>query len=161
MKKILGIGDTDVDMYIKVPKLAGHDEKVKGELLGEFPGGMIGNFCSAASKFIDGDVGIISAIGDDSFGVLAKEACISTGIDISGLQTMKGIKTFYCVVMLDPTGEKALTLVPTQAMFPKIEDINPSIIQSADYIHTTGGNPELLTYICTNKSPQTKLKYRC
>ena len=29
MKKILGIGDTDVDMYIKVPKLAGHDAKDK------------------------------------------------------------------------------------------------------------------------------------
>ena len=93
----------------------------------------------------------------DDFGVIAKDAFISTGIDVTGLQTMKGIKTFYCVVMLDPTGEKALTLVPTKAMYPSIEKINVHEIQSADYIHTTGGNPELLTFICKNKSPHTKL----
>ena len=38
-------------------------QKIKGELVGEFPGGMIGNFCSAAAKFIDGNVSIISAVG--------------------------------------------------------------------------------------------------
>ena len=48
---VVGVGDIDVDLYLGVPVLAGPDEKVGAELLGEHPGGMIANVCCAASRF--------------------------------------------------------------------------------------------------------------
>ena len=45
MLDIIGVGDTNVDVMIRVPHIASHDEKVRGQLLGNFPGGIIGNFC--------------------------------------------------------------------------------------------------------------------
>ena len=51
MLDIIGVGDTNVDVMIRVPRIASHDEKVRGQLLGNFPGGIIGNFCCAAAAF--------------------------------------------------------------------------------------------------------------
>ena len=44
MLDIIGVGDTNVDVMIRVPRIASHDEKVRGQLLGNLPGGIIGNF---------------------------------------------------------------------------------------------------------------------
>ena len=37
MLDIIGVGDTNVDVMIRVPHIASHDEKVRGQLLGNFP----------------------------------------------------------------------------------------------------------------------------
>ena len=36
MLDIIGVGDTNVDVMIRVPRIASHDEKVRGQLLGNF-----------------------------------------------------------------------------------------------------------------------------
>lgn len=41
---VLGVGDADVDLYLRVSRLAGRDEKVLANLLGELPGGVVANF---------------------------------------------------------------------------------------------------------------------
>ena len=37
---IIGIGDADVDILVSVPHLPSYDEKVKGKILGQYPGVM-------------------------------------------------------------------------------------------------------------------------
>jgi ribokinase len=157
MKRIIGVGDTDIDLYIKVPKIAGYDEKVLGELIGEFPGGMIGNFCSAVARFGHSNVEIISAIGDDHYGQITKKALDELKVGTTGLQINKNSNTYFCVVFLDSTGEKSLTIVPTGSMYPDSSKIDLELIQSADYLHTTGGNKQLLEYLCQNKGENTIL----
>jgi len=157
MKKIVGIGDTDIDLYVKVPKIAGNDEKVLGELLGEFPGGMIGNFCSAVAKFGHRNVEIISALGKDYYGMMALEAFHMLGVGLEGLQILEDSRTYFCIVYIDPSGEKSLTIVPTEAMYPRPSLINKTLLLDADYVHTIGGNEKLLQYICENKSKKSIL----
>lgn len=157
MKRIIGVGDTDIDLYIKVPKIAGYDEKVLGELIGEFPGGMIGNFCSAVAQFGHSNVEIISAIGDDHYGHITKKALDEFKVGTTGLQINKNSNTYFCVVLLDSTGEKSLTIVPTDSMYPDSSKIDLKLVQSADYLHTTGGNKHLLEYLCQNKGKNTIL----
>ena len=122
MFDIIGVGDSDVDLMIKVDHLPRHDEKVRGTLLGKFPGGIIGNFCCAAAKF-GAKTGIVSVIGDDEFGQLCKEDYIASGVDVHGLVVNKEDSTYFCIVHLDETGEKALTLIETPLIVPQNQDI--------------------------------------
>ena len=71
MLDIIGVGDTNVDVMIRVPHIASHDEKVRGQLLGNFPGGIIGNFCCAAAAF-GAKAGAVCKVGMDDYGELAK-----------------------------------------------------------------------------------------
>lgn len=48
MFDIIGVGDADIDIMLKVDHIPGHDEKVLGQMLGKFPGGMVANYLSAA-----------------------------------------------------------------------------------------------------------------
>ena len=82
MLDIIGVGDTNVDVMIRVPHIASHDEKVRGQLLGNFPGGIIGNFCCAAAAF-GAKAGAVCKVGMDDYGELAKSDLQRRGVDIS------------------------------------------------------------------------------
>ena len=69
MLDIIGVGDTNIDLIIKVDHIPSHDEKVKGLLLGKYPGGVVGNFCCAAAKF-GASTGVVAKVGKDEFGSL-------------------------------------------------------------------------------------------
>ena len=81
MLDIIGVGDTNVDVMIRVPHIASHDEKVRGQLLGNFPGGIIGNFCCAAAAF-GAKAGAVCKVGMDGYGELAKSDLQRRGVDI-------------------------------------------------------------------------------
>ena len=110
MLDIIGVGDTNVDVMIRVPHIASHDEKVRGQLLGNFPGGIIGNFCCAAAAF-GAKAGAVCKVGMDGYGELAKSDLQRRGVDISHMVVDPACETYFCMVLLDDTGEKALTIV--------------------------------------------------
>ncbi|HBH12271.1 MAG TPA: hypothetical protein DDX29_03990 [Clostridiales bacterium] len=146
MFDIVGVGDTNIDLIIKVDHLPTHDEKVKGILIGKYPGGIIGNFCSAASKF-GVSTGIITKLGNDEFGNLCKADFIKRGIDIQGLIQDDKLETYFCVVHLDDSGEKALTIVETSAFLPEKSDINFSYLRKAKYVHMTTLDVDLANFV--------------
>lgn len=136
MLDIIGIGDTNVDLIIKVDHIPAHDEKVKGELLGKFPGGVVGNFCSAAAKF-GAKTGVVAKIGNDEFGNICLRDFIARGIDIKGMVQKDDADTYFCVIHLDHTGEKALTIIETSGFLPKQEEIDLKYASQAKYVHMT------------------------
>lgn len=146
MLDIIGVGDTNIDLIIKVDHLPRHDEKVKGILIGKYPGGIIGNFCSAASEF-GVSTGIITKLGNDEFGNLCKADFLKRGIDIQGLIQDDKVDTYFCVVHLDETGEKALTIVETSAFLPKKSDINFTYLRHAKYVHMTTLDVDLANFV--------------
>ena len=148
MLDIIGVGDSDVDLMIKVDHLPRHDEKVRGNLLGKFPGGIIGNFCCAAAKF-GSKTGIVSVVGDDEFGRICKEDYIASDVDIHGLVVNKEESTYFCIVLLDDTGEKALTLIETPLVVPATQDINVDYMTRCRYLHLTSLDFRLVKYVCT------------
>jgi ribokinase len=143
---IIGIGDTNVDLIVKVDHIPAHDEKVRGTLLGKFPGGIIGNFCAAAAKF-GAATGIVTKLGKDEFGNLCLNDFVKRGINIDGLVQKEHVDTYFCVIHLDHTGEKALTIVQTSGFLPRKEEINLEYVRHARYVHMTTLDVELANYV--------------
>lgn len=143
---ILGIGDADVDIYLDTPRLPGRDEKVLGGLIGEFPGGIVANFCCAAS-LAGSQVALVSLVGDDHYGEVALAALQVCGVDTSPVVVRQGGRTYFCVVMLDDSGEKALVVVKTECIGPGREDIDVGLIGEARLIHLVANDPELTAWL--------------
>ena len=58
---IIGIGESDMDLFLKVDRMPGRGEKVRAKEIGKLPGGIIGNFCSQAVK-MGVSCGIVTAV---------------------------------------------------------------------------------------------------
>lgn len=151
MFDIIGLGDADVDLMIRVDHIAGHDEKVRGRLLGKYPGGIVANFCCAAARF-GARTGIITTVGDDEFGRLAIDELKRFGVDTGGVVVKPGEETYFCIVLLDDTGEKALTIVETSTLTPKIVDIDMDYVARAHYLHIPSLDLDLVQYAAQKAS---------
>lgn len=143
---VVGVGDVDVDMFLQVPALAGRDEKVPARLLGEHPGGMIANVTCAASA-LGGSTAMIGLVGDDAYGAVAVAGLREFGVDTSLVKVVDGGRTFYCVIMLDSSGEKALTAVVTDCHWPRREDIDPDWFSDTRVVHLGGDYLELAIWV--------------
>jgi len=143
---VLGLGDIDIDLFLGVEQLAGRDEKVVGAYLGEHPGGMIANVCCAAST-LGASTAMIGRVGDDAYGALAVQGLTDLGVDTSLVRTIKDGRTFYCVVMLDGTGEKALTVVDTDCHLPKAEDVDVGSLARTRLVHLMGDDLEMANWV--------------
>ena len=146
MLDIIGIGDTNVDLIVKVDHIPAHDEKVRGTLLGKFPGGIIGNFCAAAAKF-GATTGVVTKLGKDEYGDLCLNDFAKRGINVTGLVQKENVDTYFCVIHLDFTGEKALTIVQTSGFLPQKEEINLEYVKGARYVHMTTLDVDLANYV--------------
>lgn len=134
---VVGVGDIDVDVILEVHQLAGRDDKVLGRLLGEYPGGMIANVCCAASR-LGARTAMIGRVGTDPYGQIAVDGLEDLGVDTSLVRVVDGGRTFFCVIMIDPSGEKALTAVDTDCHLPGQEDIDVEAFRQARLVHLMG-----------------------
>jgi sugar/nucleoside kinase (ribokinase family) len=143
---IIGIGDSGIDLIIKVNHIPQHDEKVRGTLLGKFPGGIIGNFCCAAAKF-GAATGVVTKVGKDDFGNLNILDFKNRGINVDGIVQKEDADTYFCIVHLDHTGEKALTVVETSGLLPQKEEIDLGYVCRARYVHMCTLDVDLANYV--------------
>lgn len=139
---ILGVGDTDMDVFLRVGRLPGRDEKVLSELVGEFAGGMVANFCVAASR-LGATTGLASVVGDDAYGRAALDDLRQCGVDISQVAVRRGGRTYFCIVHLDSSGEKALTVVATDCLNPSRGDLSRVPLEAARLVHLAATDLEL------------------
>lgn len=153
---IVGIGDSDVDLVIEVDHLPAPDEKVRGTLLGKYPGGVVANFCCAASR-VGAKTGIVTTVGDDAFGDMARRSLEEFGVDTEGLVVHENSDTYFCVVHLDSSGEKALTIVETPNLVPSVEDLNIDYIQQARFAHLSSLGIDLARHLLSIESLNPKL----
>lgn len=143
---VLGIGDADVDLFLKVDRLPGRDDKVLGAYVGEFPGGIVANFCCAASR-LGTRTALASTVGDDRYGAMTLAGLRECGVDISEVRVRQGGQTYFCIVLLDGTGEKALTVVQTDCTSPGRADLDPKAFGRARLVHTTVSDLDLTLWV--------------
>lgn len=144
MLDIIGIGESDVDLFLKVKSPPGRGEKVRAREIGKMPGGIIGNFCSQAVK-TGVSCGIVSVVGNDENGRFILEDYRKRGIDTAGIYVDEKERTFYCVVFLDDSGEKYLSAVVTPLVSPAVSKIDYSYVKQARYVHMCSMDYELVT----------------
>ncbi len=109
---ILAVGGVGMDLVLKVPRLPAYDEKELGELVGHLPGGPAANFACAASR-LGLLVASFSLVGDDDSGRLIIEDFERYGVDTALIQVLEETESAFTVILVDPTGEKAIIVVPT------------------------------------------------
>jgi ribokinase len=139
---IMCIGDLDVDFYIAVPAIPGFDQKIAGRHLGQKPGGMGANAAVAMAR-LGRRVRLLAAVGDDSIGELALSQLTAEGVDLRFVAKRRGVKTFMCVVLLSPSGEKSLIRLESEAYLPQSDDVIAAAFDDVRHVHATYGSPDV------------------
>jgi sugar/nucleoside kinase (ribokinase family) len=109
---VLTIGGIDMDLVLTVPELPGADLKVFGDLVGNMPGGPAANFACAASR-LGLRVSALAEVGEDQAGQMIIDDFASYGVDTSLIQVRPGGQTCFTIILIPPSGEKAIVIVPT------------------------------------------------
>lgn len=90
---------------------------------------------------------MIGRVGDDAYGAAAVAGLRVFGVDTSLVKVVDGGRTFYCVIMLDDSGEKALTAVMTDCHWPRREEVDPNWFSDTRAVHLGGDYVELATWV--------------
>lgn len=145
MPDVVVVGDADTDIFLEVPELPTWDKGVVASRVFERPGGKGANTAAALSR-LGTSVGFLGCVGDDRYGAIAKAGLVKHNVDTSRLQTIPGQCTYYCLILLDPTGEKAIVVIPTPIIYPTTEDVNAhsDYLLAARHVHTIGLQPARL-----------------
>lgn len=141
--RFLCIGDIDVDILIQVDRLPTRDGKVNGELLQRVPGGMAGNVSVALSR-LGACVRILGRVGDDEEAAFALDGLEQAGVDTAFVSRLVDVRTFSCIGLITPDGEKSLVKLMTAAYRPDVEDLTDQVCRGITHVHLTSvGDPVL------------------
>ena len=143
MPDVVVVGDADTDILFEVPRLPSWDEAVLAHGVHERPGGKGANTAASVSR-LGTSVGFLGCVGDDCYGRIARAGLERAGVDISALEVVDGSSTYYCIMFLDPTGEKAIVVVQTPTLYPAAELVrkHADYIRKARHVHAIGLDPE-------------------
>jgi ribokinase/sulfofructose kinase len=108
---VLAIGGIDADLVLTVGELPSYDEKVMGTLVGWMAGGPAANSACAASR-LGLRVTALAMLGDDRSGQIAIDGYAEFGVDTSLIEVVPGATSPFTVILIPPTGEKAIVVVP-------------------------------------------------
>ncbi len=131
---VVGLGDCDVDIFVHIDQLPAWGEKRPGDLVRIEGGGVVANFCCAAST-LGLRTALLSTVGDDEFGRIAVASVSSFGVDVGGIVVKPGVSTYFSTACLDGRGEKALTFIRTPAFFPAWKDVDQRILTQGRALH--------------------------
>lgn len=143
MPEVIVVGDVDTDLFYIVPHIPTWDEGILVDEGYEVPGGKGGNTAATLSR-LGVSTGIVASIGDDRYGVIATEGLKQKSVDVSGITIVPGGKTYYCIMMLDDTGEKAILVIRSELLYPSQQMLSDkqAYISSGKHVHFIGIDPE-------------------
>lgn len=110
MKKILVIGSLNMDTVIETPRIPAPGETIMGKSVKLVPGGKGANQVYTIGK-LGGNVSMIGAVGDDSFGDMLINNLKSVNADTSGVERIAGGTTGQAFIPVDDTGENSIIVV--------------------------------------------------
>ena len=137
---ILSIGGIDLDLVMTVPRVPGPDEKAIGKLIGRLPGGPVANSACAASR-LGLNVSSYCQVGDDQGGRMIIAGFEEYGVETSLIEVRQGEETPFTVILIDPSGEKVIIIVPTfKAHYSR--DVLARVLPDTSYLYMLPGDEE-------------------
>jgi len=106
-KKILVLGNSNVDFVFKIPRFHHPGETILAESLETFFGGKGANQAITA-KQLGGDVRFITKVGSDHYGKSCRDHLINNGLDRKLILTDDKLPTGTAVIELTPKGENRI-----------------------------------------------------
>ena len=138
----LCVGDIDVDLIVIVESLPNRDGKINGQQVARAPGGMAANTAAALAR-LGAEVRLVATVGTDEAGEFALASLQRAGVDVSPTIFVDGAKTFGCISLITPEGEKSLVRLVTDAYLPPPSALTADLLAGVGHVHTTFGSPDL------------------
>lgn len=110
MKKILVIGSLNMDTVIETPRIPAPGETIMGKTVKLVPGGKGANQVYTIGK-LGGNVSMIGAVGEDSFGEMLIDNLKRVNVDVSGVERIAGGTTGQAFIPVDDTGENSIIVI--------------------------------------------------
>ena len=131
--KILVIGSSNTDMVIKSECLPLPGETVIGGKFEIFAGGKGANQAVAAAR-AGGDVTMVTAVGDDTFGSQTITNLKKEQINTSLIKIVKGSPSGVALIMVDKMGENLISVTPGANHCLNPEDIKKINFENYLYV---------------------------
>jgi ribokinase len=109
--KVTVLGSLNMDISVTVPRLPGPGATVLGAAAHFTPGGKGANQAVAAAR-LGAEVRMVGCVGDDDFGHRLLAALAVEGVDTGGVRTVSGVPTGLAMIVVDDSGENAITVAP-------------------------------------------------
>ncbi len=109
-KKILVVGSTNLDIYLKVPQLPASGRAVLTSQSSLYAGGKATNEAIGVSK-LGHRAAILSAVGDHSESDIIYEALRQYSVNTDGMKRVMGASTGKAYIFVEPKGESMITIL--------------------------------------------------
>lgn len=109
--QVVGIGSCGIDYFAIVPRLLEADQKINVDRTEIHAGGVTGNNLTQVAR-LGASAGWLGLIGDDESGRLITKAFAEDGLDLSGIETVKGEQSTFTWIPVDAQGERCIYMFP-------------------------------------------------
>ncbi|MDP9338196.1 MAG: carbohydrate kinase family protein [Acidobacteriota bacterium] len=136
--QVVGIGSCGVDYFAIVPRLLGPEEKINADRLEIHAGGVTGNNLTQVGR-LGVSAAWLGLIGDDDSGRLITKAFADDGLDLSGIETIKGEQSTFVWIPVDAQGERCIYMFPNvngKLSAQQVRTIFTPHISKARHFHT-------------------------
>ena len=132
-KKVLVIGSINKDLVVNTNRFPKEGETILGNSFSTHNGGKGANQAAAIAK-LGACVSMLGAVGDDGFGIEAKEALSSINVNTDNIIVKKASSTGIAVITVDSNGANHIVVVSGANFLISKEDIRKEIISNYDII---------------------------
>ncbi len=108
---VVAIGNGNIDLIFKVPRLPGNDDKVVGEKLVDQVGGTVANSACVMAQ-LGLKTASLSAVGTDCYGQAILADFQRFAVDTRFIDVIPGLSANMAIIFLDASGEKSLVYAP-------------------------------------------------
>ena len=136
--EVVGIGSCTVDFFAIVPRLLGPEEKINAERLEIHAGGVTANNLTQVAR-LGVKSGWLGLIGDDDNGRIIQQAFEEDGMDLSGIEVVKGELSALTWIPVDVAGERCIYMFPNVTGKISVHQVHSrfaSTIKKARHFHT-------------------------
>jgi sugar/nucleoside kinase (ribokinase family) len=109
--EVVGIGSCTVDFFAIVPRLLGPEEKINADRMEIHAGGVTANNLTQVAR-LGAKTGWLGLIGDDENGRIIQKEFKDDGMDLSGIETVKGEMSSLKWIPVDAQGERCIYMFP-------------------------------------------------
>jgi fructokinase len=108
---VVGIGSCAVDFFAIVPRLLGSEEKINATRMEIHAGGVTANMLTQVAR-LGTSTGWLGLIGDDENGRIIQKAFTEDGMDLSGVEVVRGERSALTWIPVNPGGERCIYMFP-------------------------------------------------
>jgi ribokinase len=139
---LLVVGDAGLDLTVTVDHRPGTDEKVLARAAERGPGGVAANTAVAAAQ-LGMPTRLVARVGADAFGTEVLAGLKARHLDVSLVAVDRESATYYSIALVDPSGEKALVVIPGPGLYPSLEQVDGVSLARVNWIHTVPYAPSV------------------